>query len=92
MLLLHNTRPYLTVSQVVENPSEYTDREIEVIGIVQDYSGGDFNLTEGDMKIMVQISGITVPEKVDNGIEVVVKGVLRSSLILEALQILTQCS
>ncbi|KKN00785.1 hypothetical protein LCGC14_1134340 [marine sediment metagenome] len=91
-LLSINARPYLKVSQVTANPTNYNNREIQVIGIVQGFSGGDFNLTEGENGILVDTSGLTVPNDVDNGIEVVVTGIFNSSLILTASQILTQCS
>lgn len=92
VLLTMNSRPYLTVLQVAENPTEFQDQEIEVMGIVMDFAGGDFNLTEGEFKIVIQISGVTIPIDVENGIQVVVKGVIRLNLTLEANQILTQCS
>ncbi|KKL68754.1 hypothetical protein LCGC14_2121820 [marine sediment metagenome] len=91
-LLSVNARPYLKVSQVTANPSRYNNKEIQVIGVVQDFSGGDFNLTEGEDAILVYTSGITVPNELVNGIEVVIKGIFNSSLILTATQILLQCS
>ena len=91
-LLILSTRPYLTVAQVLENPSNYNNQEIEVIGIVQDYSSGNFNLTEGSYKIVIETSGITIPDDFSNGIQVVVRGVFVLSSILNANQILTQCS
>ena len=91
-LLSVNARPYLKVSQVAANPSRYNNKEIQVIGVVQDFSGGDFNLTEGEDTILVYTSGITVPNELVNGIEVVIKGIFNSSLILTATQILLQCS
>jgi cytochrome c-type biogenesis protein CcmE len=92
LLLSLSSRPYLTVTQVVENPTSFNNQEVEVIGIVQDYSGGDFNLTEGSNKIVIQTAGVTIPTDVVNGIQVVVKGTLKAGLILTASQILTQCS
>ena len=91
-LLSVNARPYLKVSQVTSNPTRYNNKEIQVIGIVQGFSGGDFNLTEGENAILVHTSGLVVPNDVDNGIEVVITGIFNSSLILTASQILTQCS
>ena len=91
-LLSVNARPYLKVSQVTSNPTRYNNKEIQVIGIVQGFSGGDFNLTEGENTIFVDASGLVVPNDVDNGIEVVITGIFDSSLILTASQILTQCS
>ena len=92
VLLTFSSRPYLTVAQVAEDPTLFNEREIEVIGIVMDYSGGDFNLTEGTDRIVIQVSAITVPDDVVNGTQVVVKGILKPNLILVANQILTQCS
>lgn len=86
------SRPYLQVSQVVSNPSKYHNREIQVIGIVQGFTNGNFNLTENEHSILVDINGITAPSDLKNDIKVVVLGVFNSSLILVASQILTQCS
>ena len=92
ILLALSTRPYLTVAQVLENPSSYNNQEIEVIGIVQDFSGGDFNLTEGDLKIAVNTTDVIIPEDFSNEIEVVVKGIFIDNSVLYAIQIITQCS
>ncbi|KKK43082.1 hypothetical protein LCGC14_0995690 [marine sediment metagenome] len=91
-LISVNSRPYLRVSQVTASPTGYNNKEIQVIGIVQGFSGSDFNLTEGENAILIHTSGVTVPNDVDNGLEVVVTGIFNSSLILTASQILTQCS
>ena len=91
-LLILSTRPYLTVAQVLENPSNYNNQEIEVIGIVQDYTSNDFNLTEGSYKIAINTSEVSIPVDFSNGIEIVVRGVFRYSSILNAIQIITQCS
>jgi cytochrome c-type biogenesis protein CcmE len=91
-LLFYSTRPYLTVAQVLENPSHYNNQEIEVIGIVRDFSGGDFNLTEGSYKISINTSDVSVPGDFSNGMEVVVRGIFSQSSILKAIQIITQCS
>lgn len=91
-LVIIYSRPYLQVSQVVSNPSEYHNKEIQVIGIVQGYSNGNFNLTENEHSILVDINQITPPSNLKNDIKVVVTGVFNSSLILVASQILTQCS
>ena len=92
VLVSINSRPYLNVSQVASNPSRYNNREIQVIGIVEGFSGGNFNLTENDYTILIDLNGIPVPSDLDNGIKVVVTGIFNSSLILVASQILTQCS
>ncbi|MFX0027779.1 MAG: cytochrome c maturation protein CcmE [Candidatus Hermodarchaeota archaeon] len=92
VMLTKNARPYLKVSQVTSNPSKYDDREIQVIGIVQGFAGSDFNLTEGDYSILIDINGLTPPTDLKNGIEVVVTGVFNSSMVMVANQILTQCS
>ncbi|MFW9970633.1 MAG: cytochrome c maturation protein CcmE [Candidatus Odinarchaeota archaeon] len=92
VLLTTNARPYLKVSQVALNPSRYNNHEIQVIGIVEGFGGSDFNLTENNYSIYVNINGLTPPTDLDNGIEVVVTGTFNSSLVLVATQILTQCS
>lgn len=92
VLLSISSRPYLNVSQVTSNPSRYNNREIQVIGIVEGFSGGNFNLTENDYSILIDLNGLPVPSDLDNGIKVVVTGIFNSSLILVASQILTQCS
>ena len=89
-----NARPYLKVSQVTSNPSNYNNREIQVIGIVQGYSGGDFNLTESENIILIDVSSLgDLPSELENGIEVVITGIFSTVLnSLSASQILTQCS
>ena len=92
-MLTINSRPYLEVSQVTSSPSRYNNKEIQVIGIVQGFSGGDFNLTENEHSLFVDVSGISVPSELQNGIKVVVTGLFDSSLVVVvARQILTQCS
>ncbi|MFX1355986.1 MAG: cytochrome c maturation protein CcmE [Promethearchaeota archaeon] len=92
ILIFINIRPYLKVSQVVSNPTKYDNREIQVIGIVQDFSGGNFNLTENTDRILIDVSEITIPSELENGLQIVVMGRFNATLILEAIQILTQCS
>lgn len=89
-----NARPYLKVSQVTSNPSRYDNREIQVFGIIQGYSGGDFNLTQAENNILIDISALSnIPSELENGIEVVIKGIFsHGSNTLAANQILTQCS
>lgn len=92
ILVVINIRPYLRVSQVVSNSTEYDNLEIQVIGIVEGFSGGNFNLTENNDKILIDVSQITVPSELKNGIEIVVAGQFNITLILKASQILIQCS
>ena len=91
-LIVVNNRPYLQVSQVVSSPSQYNNRQIQVIGIAQGFSGGNFNLTESEHSLLIDMSGIPIPNDLDNGIKVVVTGTFNSSLILVATKVLTQCS
>ncbi|MHA1986440.1 MAG: cytochrome c maturation protein CcmE domain-containing protein [Promethearchaeota archaeon] len=91
-LIAINNRPYLQVSQVVSSPSQYHNRQIQVIGIAQGFSGGNFNLTENANSILIDMSGIPIPNDLDNDIKVVVTGIFNSSLIIVATQVLTQCS
>jgi cytochrome c-type biogenesis protein CcmE len=91
-LIVVNSRPYLQVSQVATNPTRYHNREVQVIGIVQGFSGGNFNLTENEHSILIDINGLTIPNDLDNDVKVVVTGVFDSSLVITATQILTQCS
>lgn len=92
VILIFNFRPYLQISQVLDDPTRYHNQEIQVIGTVEGYSGGNFNLTQGNDKILIDVSSITVPDDVVNGIEVVVMGLFNSLLYLNATQILVQCS
>ena len=55
-LITINSRPYLQVSQVASNPSQYNNKEIQVIGIAQGFSGGNFNLTENEYSIIILFS------------------------------------
>lgn len=92
IFLTQNVRPYLNVSQVTENPSSYENKEVQVIGIVQGITDDYFNLTEGEDSILVYAGDITVPDDVENGLQIVVTGVIDTSILLVASQILTQCS
>jgi cytochrome c-type biogenesis protein CcmE len=88
-----NTRPYLDVSQVAQNPAAYNGQEIQVIGHVRDYAGGNFNLTSAEYVILVDVGTTTIPLEMNNTIRVVVVGVFRApTMTLEARQILSQCS
>lgn len=92
VILIFNFRPYLQISQVFDDSTRYNNQEIQVIGTVEGYSGGNFNLTQGNDKILIDVSGITVPDDIVNGIEIVVMGLFNSLLFLNATQILVQCS
>ncbi len=93
IILSINMQPYLTVSQVVEDPERYDGQEIQVKGIVKNYDGGDFNLTEDGKKIEVKVDDLdTIPEDLENGIEVVVTGKFDAKKFIKATEILTQCS
>ena len=92
VVLVLNFRPYLQITQVLEDPSRYHNQEIQVIGIVEGYSGGNFNLTQGNDKILIDVSTLTVPDDVVDGIQIVVMGWLNSLLHINATQILVQCS
>ena len=91
-LVTINSRPYLEVSQVVTNPSKYENKEIQVIGIVEGFSGSNFSLTENNYSVMIDINGLDIPSELENGLKVVIKGRFSSSFVLIASQILTQCS
>ena len=91
-LLTVNARPYLKLSKVAVNPTKYDGKEIQVIGIVQGFSGGDFNLTEEEYSILIDTTDVSIPTDLKNGIEVVVTGDFEESLVIIASQILTQCS
>ncbi len=92
IILSINMQPYLTVSQVVEDPQRYDDQEIQVKGIVKNFHGDDFNLTEDGKKIEVKVDDLTVPDDLENGIEIVVTGKFDAKKVLTATEILTQCS
>jgi len=92
IILSLNIRPYLSVTQVLTDPSRYDNQEIQIIGTVQGFSGENFNLTENDASIFILTADISIPSELRNGVKVVVMGIFDSSLILAAIQILTQCS
>ncbi len=92
IFLVHNARPYLNVSQVTEDPTSYENKEIQVIGIVQGLTDDYFNLTEGENSILIYSGNIVVPDDVENGLQIVVTGILNNTYVLAASQILTQCS
>ena len=92
IILTINMQPYLTVSQVVEDPEQYDGQEIQVKGIVKNYDGGNFNLTEDGKKIEVKVDDVNIPDDLENGIEVVVTGKFDAKKEIVATEILTQCS
>jgi cytochrome c-type biogenesis protein CcmE len=94
VLLSLNARPYLSVTEVTQNPSKYNGNQIQVIGIVENFNNNtdSFYLTENELKLNVNISSVNVPNNLVNGMEIVVTGILINSTILIASQILTQCS
>jgi cytochrome c-type biogenesis protein CcmE len=92
LFLTINLRPYLSVSQVYEDPLGFEARTIQVIGNVEGYDGDGFYLTENNQSIYIDASQIDIPHDVENGIEVVVEGLFHSVSNLTAHQILTQCS
>lgn len=93
-LLIINIRPYLSVSQIVSNSSVYNNQEVQVIGVVQDFSGHNFSLSEDTHYLFVNANDTTIPTELKNGIKIVVTGIFTSSPILQlkAIQILVQCS
>ena len=92
VLLIQNIRPYLSVSQITGDPTRYENQDIQVIGIVQGYSGGNFSLIEDENSILIDVSDISIPSTLENDMKVVVLGTMESSLILKAIQIIIQCS
>lgn len=92
IFLTQNVRPYLNVSQVSEDPASYENKEIQVIGLVQGLTDDYLNLTEGENSILVYLGDITVPDDVEDELQIVVTGVVNTLNVLVASQILTQCS
>ena len=93
-LLFINIRPYLGVTQIVSNSSAYNNKEVQVIGVVQDFSGQNFSLSESNHNLFVDAKDTTIPTELMNGIKIVVTGIFTSSPVMElkAIQILVQCS
>ena len=87
-----NTRPFLTVSQVVNNAQLYDNHEIQVSGVVEDLIGNEFYIAEGTDKIRVIPYNIIIPNEVYNGSEVVVQGQFNASnTSIKVNEILTYC-
>lgn len=92
VIVAFNTRPFLTVSQVVTNAHYYDNQEIQVSGVVEDLIGNDFFITEGASRIKVIPFNIIIPDEVYNGSEVVVQGEFNASDIsMRVYEILTYC-
>jgi cytochrome c-type biogenesis protein CcmE len=92
-LLVINIRPYLGVTQIISGSSSYDNQEVQVIGIVQDFNGENFSLTENTYSLSVDAKGTAIPPELQNGIKIVVTGIFSSSpMVLIANQILVQCS
>jgi cytochrome c-type biogenesis protein CcmE len=87
-----NTRPFLTVSQVVNNAESYDNQEIQVSGVVEELIGNEFFIVEGTDKIKVIPYNIIIPNDVYNGSEVVVQGEFNATNIsIKVYEILTYC-
>ncbi|UCC21401.1 MAG: cytochrome c maturation protein CcmE [Promethearchaeota archaeon] len=92
IILAFNTRPFLTVSQVVNNAQLYDNQEIQVSGIVEELIGNEFYIAEGSDRIRVIPDNIIIPNDVYNGSEVVVQGEFNASNIsMKVYEILTYC-
>ena len=92
IIVAFNTRPFLTVSQVVNNPSFYDKQEIQVSGVVEDLIGNEFFIAEGTSRIKVIPYNIIIPNEVYNGSEVVIQGEFNASdTSIKVYEILTYC-
>ncbi|MEJ2293611.1 MAG: cytochrome c maturation protein CcmE [Candidatus Lokiarchaeota archaeon] len=92
-LLIVNIRPYLGVTQIISSSSTYDNQEVQVIGIVQNFNGENFSLTENSYSLFVDAKATTIPPDLQNGIKIVVTGIFSSfHMALTATQILVQCS
>lgn len=85
--------PYMTVSQVIDNPSSYVDKEIEIKGLVENWNttARTFDLTDDESVLTVSYDSI--PDGFNNEKEIVVSGVLKGTngLVLEADKITVGC-
>jgi len=93
-MAVFSVRPYLNVSQVIQNAGSYNGKQIEVIGTVQSFNNStSFALIDGANTIAVNTGSTTIPTGFQNSIRVVVIGIFfASSTTIDATQILTQCS
>ncbi len=96
LIAVNSSRPYIGVSEIATNPARYDQQEVEVIGNVQNYTGGNFRLvdkTDNNLYVEVDVSLVpTIPAELANATEIVVRGQFISPNLLKANQILTQCS
>ncbi len=92
ILAVQNVRPYVGVNEVITDPGKYDQQEIQVLGVVRDFSGSNFNLTDNTIYLIVDVSGASIPDNLTNGLEIVVKGVFDAPKLLRATLILLQCS
>lgn len=87
--------PYLTVSQVAQNPGSYED-EVQIIGFVANgsiqISGSNLSFLLVDSSSDIEVTyGKGVPQNFQEGIEVVVIGSLTEVNHVAAANILTKC-
>lgn len=92
ILAIQNTRPYVSVNEVLTDPAKYDQKELQVLGIVRDFSGGNFNLTANTVYLFVDVTGSSIPDNFTNGLEIVVKGIFAQPNLLHASLIILQCS
>jgi cytochrome c-type biogenesis protein CcmE len=77
----------------MEDPNKYDNSEIQVKGVVENYTNNSFYLSEGLDRITVELGNLTIPAEFEDGIDVVITGNYRSDTnMLTATQIITQCS
>ncbi len=91
-LAFQNVRPYVGVNEVITNPGKYDQHEIQVIGVVKDFTGGNFNLTDNTVYLIVDVAGASIPDNFTNGLEIVVTGIFETPKLLHASLIIMQCS
>ncbi|MFQ5712010.1 MAG: cytochrome c maturation protein CcmE [Candidatus Geothermarchaeales archaeon] len=88
--------PYLTVSQVAQNPGEYHNQEVQIIGFVANgsvqISGSNLSFLLADEASDIRVTyGRGVPQNFQEGIQVVVMGSLTGANHVTATNILTKC-
>ena len=90
---------YLSVSDIVNSPSQYSGRHIEVRGVVSDWNGdpGSRNFTLSDTNgasngtIKVTVTG-PLPSGFENGKTVAAKGQLDEPLHMTATELTVGCA